>query len=310
MRILVTGGNGLVGSSLKRLTFGWYPTHEIVFVGSKDFDLTNENHVKNMFEVIKPDAVIHTAARVGGIGRNLNSPAEQFHENILMNTHVIHHAWKSGVKKLIAFSSVCAFPKDAACIIEENMHEGMPFPAHGAYAYAKRMVDVQIEAYSKQYGVNYCSLIPGNIFGENDNYSLEDGHVVPSLIHKCFLAKKNETKLDVWGDGTPTREFIYVDDLSRICLKLLLSSQEMPKRLIVSGQEMRISKLVDVICNAMNYSSNNVNWLTDKPNGQLKRETSHTLFDSLFPDSMQTSIEEGIKKSCAWFEKNYPNVRF
>ena len=202
--ILVTGGNGLVGSALRTLE-AIYPEYNFVFTCRQEHDLTREEDVKRLFEEQSPDYVIHTAARVGGIGRNLSTPAQQYYANILMNAYVIHYAQKSGVEKLLAFSSVCAFPAGAQSLHEDILHDGEPYPAHYSYAYSKRMVDVQIKAYKQQHGVNYCSVIPGNIFGENDNFNLEDGHVVPSLVHKCYKAKQEGKPLQVWGDGTPYR---------------------------------------------------------------------------------------------------------
>jgi GDP-L-fucose synthase len=250
-KILVTGADGLVGNSIKSLATFKDNTYifnlkdknqkeqqfEGVFVTRKDADLTSEQQVEKMFDIWQPDFVIHTAARVGGIGRNLNSPAKQFTDNILMNTYIIDKAHKCNVKKLIAFSSVCAFPSTAEILKEDTLHDGPPFPAHMSYAYSKRMVDVQIQAYKQQYGVNYCCVIPGNIFGEHDNFNLEDGHVVPSLLHKAKIAKENNTNLNVWGDGSSTREFLYAKDVAKICLDLLTQHDELPLRLIVSGEK-------------------------------------------------------------------------
>jgi len=302
MKVLVTGGDGLVGSSLKRQNTDF----EIVSVNRKDADLTSRHDVEAIFKRVKPDYVIHTAARVGGIGRNIATPAQQYTDNILMNTHVIDEACKNGVKKLIAFSSVCAFPADTELISENNLHNGQPFAAHGAYAYSKRMVDVQIDAYRKQYGINYCSLIPGNIFGESDNFNLQDGHVVPSLVHKAYLAKKNNQHLTVWGDGSPQREFIYVDDLSRACLALL-KKDDLPQRLLVSGLELSIKQLVEIIVKYSNVSG--IDWDKSKPNGQMFRRTDKTLFLKELPEFQMTSIDEGIKRTVNWFSENFDTAR-
>lgn len=304
MKIMVTGGEGLVGSSLKRL--GEETQHQIVTVSRKDADLTDRNQVNSLFKKHRPDYVIHAAARVGGIGRNLETPANQFTENILMNTHVIDAAYQHGVKKLIAYSSVCAFPSDLNVLSENKLQDGPPYPAHGAYAYSKRMVDVQIEAYRKQYGVQYCSIIPGNIFGENDNFNLKDGHVVPSLIHKAYLAKKNGTPLSVWGDGTPLREFIYVDDLSRVCLSLL-DIDNIPQKLLVSGTEFSIKQIVELVAKFSGVEK--IEWDSSKPNGQLRRPTDKTLFKQYFPDSITTSVELSIEKTVNWFFENYESAR-
>jgi len=305
--ILVTGGHGLVGSAIRSIS-NLYPQYNFVFSGHKEHDLTVEEDVKRLFEEAKPDFVIHAAARVGGIGRNLNSPAQQYYSNILMNAFVIHYAQLSGVEKLLAFSSVCAFPAGSENIHEDILHDGEPYPAHYSYAYSKRMVDVQIQAYKQQHKVNYCSVIPGNIFGENDNFNLEDGHVVPSLVRKCFHAKQTNTPLQVWGDGTPYREFLYAKDVAKACIELIEKPGELPLRVIVSGQEeTQIKDLVKLVCDATGY--HDVEWLTDKPNGQMRRPTNKDVFNKALPDFEYTDLETAMKNTVNWFEENYPNVR-
>jgi len=302
--VLVTGGNGLVGNAIRRLA-GEYSQFDVIFAARENWDLTEQDGVKDMFDVYRPNYVIHTAARVGGIAKNLETPAEQFFDNVMMNTMIIDEAKKHGVEKLIAFSSVCAFP-DVKTMTESVLHDGPPFPAHGAYAHAKRMVDVQIEAYRKQYGVNYCSIIPGNIFGPNDNFDFAHGHVVPSLIHKAYLARENGTRLQAWGDGSPRREFIYVDDLAEACFELLANVDELPQKLIVSGDELEIRKLVEIVAQYFNVG---VDWDTSKPNGQLRRQTVSEYFDDLFPVFVRTPIQPAIANTSKWFEENFEHAR-
>jgi len=305
--VLVTGGKGLVGSAIKSLQ-DQYEDLNFVFTGHQEHDLTREQDVERLFQETKPDYVIHTAARVGGIGRNLSTPAQQYYANILMNAFVIHHAHLNNVEKLLAFSSVCAFPAGAPSIHEDILHDGEPYPAHYSYAYSKRMVDVQIKAYKQQHGVNYCSVIPGNIFGENDNFNLEDGHVVPSLVHKCYKAKMSGEPLQVWGDGTPYREFLYAKDVAKACVQLLQLDEELPQRIIVSGQkETQIKDLVKLVCDAFDY--HNVEWLTDKPNGQLRRPTNKSIFLDTLPKFDYTDLQTAMKNTVEWFNSSYPNVR-
>ena len=305
--VLITGANGLVGSAIKNLE-EFYPHYDFVYSGHKDHELTNEEDVKRLFETTTPNYVIHTAARVGGIGRNLATPAEQFYCNILMNTFVIHYAHLHNVEKLLAFSSVCAFPAGAEMLHEDNLHDGAPYPAHGSYAYSKRMVDVQIEAYKSQHNVNFCSVIPGNIFGENDNFNLEDGHVVPSLIHKCYVASQGGSEFQVWGSGAPQREFLYAGDVARVCMDLLEYDGELPQRLIVSGQkETSIMDLVSMILSAVDYHK--VAWRTDKPNGQMRRPTNKKVFNEFLPNFEYTELEDAIQRTVDWFIAAYPNVR-
>jgi len=191
---------------------------------------------------------------------------------------------------------------------EDNLHDGAPYPAHGSYAYSKRMVDVQIGAYKTQHGANFCSVIPGNIFGENDNFNLEDGHVVPSLVHKCYTAKQTNSYLPVWGDGQPRREFLYAGDVARVCMELLEYDGELPQRLIVSGEnETRISELVSMILTAVGH--NRVKWRTDKPNGQMRRPTNKKVFQEFLPNFEYTDLQEAIQRTVDWFVATYPNVR-
>ena len=307
-RILVTGAGGLVGNAIQCVEKS-YPEFEFYYVTRTDGDLTKQADVAGIFKWMKPNYVIHTAARVGGIGKNLASPAEQFYHNILMNTYVIDEAYKHGVEKLIAFSSVCAFPADAVVLKEEILHNGPPYYAHGSYAQSKRMVDVQIKAYRKQYGVNhYGAILPVNIFGEHDNYDLEEGHVIPSLIHKCFIAKQENKPLQCWGKGSARREFCYAQDLARICCELLQPNAVIPELLIVSdSKEYTIKSIVERITKCFNY--NNVEWLTDKPEGQLRRPSDTSLFKSLYPDFKWTDLDLAIEKSIEWFAVAYPHVR-
>jgi GDP-L-fucose synthase len=309
VKILVTGGDGLVGNAIKSIA-GEFPDFQCVFATRKDADLTDRIATEKMFKKHNPDYVIHTAARVGGIGRNLNSPVLQFTDNILMNTNVIDCAHKHGVKRLIAFSSVCVFPADAPVIKEDILQNGPPFPAHMTYAYAKRMTDIHIQSYKLQFGdeVDYCSVIPGNIFGEHDNYSLEDGHVIPSLLHKSYLAKKSNNDLVVWGDGSSTREFVYAKDVARICLMLLRSENKMPLRLIVSGeQEYSIKEISKIICEVAGHDK--IAFDASKPNGQKKRPADHSLFRGIFPDFKFSDIKDSLRDSYLWFEKNYNETR-
>lgn len=307
-KILVTGGDGLVGTALKSVSSQF--DYEYVFANRNDADLTNREAVDNLFLHHKPDYVIHTAARVGGIGRNLNSPVKQFSDNILMNTNVLDMAFKHNVEKLIAFSSVCAFPASAEVLREDILQDGPPFPAHLTYAYAKRMTDIHIQAFKLQCGdeLNYCSVIPGNIFGENDNYNLEDGHVIPSLLHKCYNAKKNDTDVNVWGDGSASREFVYAKDLATICLKLLTDFEKLPLRLLVSGEEeFTIKQVAEMICEVAGH--NKLSFDVSKPSGQKKRPSDHTLFRKLFPDFKFSDFQECLNSSYNWLESNYDKAR-
>jgi len=299
MKKLITGGNGLVGSAFK----------EGIKVGSKDYNLIRVEDVDRMIAINIPDVIIHTAAKVGGIGGNAAYPANYFYENIMMNTNLIHSAHKHGVKKLICFLSTCIFPEKVEYPLEEEkVHLGPPHPLHLSYGYAKRMAEIQIQAYNKQYNTNYFSVIPTNIYGPRDNYDLEQGHVVPMLIHKCYLAKENNSDFEVWGSGIALREFIYSEDLADI-IDLLIEKYDGRDAIIISNpKEYSIKEVVDLIVKFMDFKGNVV-WRTDKPDGQLKKPSSNKKLLEIIGEYEFTPLEEGLKKSVEWFVENYPNVR-
>ena len=309
-RILVTGSKGLVGSAIERYVKCHNLGHKFIFINRSHGDLTNPIYVNAIFRDYKPEYVIHTAAKVGGIGGNMAGHADYFYENILMNTYIIHQCHLNNVKKLLAFSSVCVFPDDVAILREDVMHNGPPFSGNFAYANAKRMVDVQIRAYKSQYGhENWCSIIPGNIYGTHDLYSLSHGHVIPSLIHKLFLAVKyNNPIFPVWGDGQSLREFILADDLASLLVQLI-TGDEIPERLIVSGYEQHsIADVVNTLVGCSEFKGR-VEWDTTKPNGQRNRQSDLTLMKNLFPNFKHLPFKNGLELSYKWFCDNYPNVR-
>ena len=209
--ILVTGGTGLVGSACKKVM------PEAHYVGSGDFDLRNYEECVAMFEQVEPDAVLHLAGKVGGLKANTDFPGDFFEDNIYINTNVLKCAKDRGIKNVLSFLSTCIFPAKAEYPLREpQLHKGEPHYSNFAYAYAKRMLEVQGRAYSKQHGLYYKCAIPTNIYGPHDNFNLDDSHVVPALIHKCYLAKKDGTDFVVWGSGKPLREFIYSEDVARL----------------------------------------------------------------------------------------------
>jgi GDP-L-fucose synthase len=307
MKILVTGSNGLCGSAIKRLSKSI--DHEFIFIGRSEYDLRDQNQVATMFRHTgQVDAVIHTAARVGGIGANISFPESFFYDNIMINANIIRNCLLNNVQKLFAFSSVCVFPDDLAILEEDKINDGPVYGANFAYGYAKRMVDVHIRAAKKQYNIsNWCSIIPGNIFGPDDMFSISNGHIIPSLIHKIYLAKQTKSDLIVWGDGLSMREFIYVDDLVNAIFKLL-SVDNIPDKIIISGrQEISIKDIVNHLCKTANFTGN-VIWDTTKPNGQRSRPSSSNVLDSLV-NMEYTDIGNALKTTYDWFESNYPNIR-
>lgn len=309
-KILVTGAKGLVGSAIRRQVESRGTPHRWFFCERRHGDLTDPRAVETLFDSVRPDYVIHTAAKVGGIGGNMAGHADYFYDNVLMNTNVIHECHCHGVEKLLAFSSVCVFPDDVAILREDVMHDGPPFSGNFAYAHTKRMVDVQIRAYKSQYGhVNWCSIIPGNIYGTHDLYNLTHGHVMPSLIHKMFVAiRDHQDVFPVWGDGQSLREFVFSDDLADVLVQLL-ERDLVPERLIVSGfRQHSIAELVSILVQCAGFKGR-VEYDHTKPNGQRNRQSDHSLFKTLFPDFRHTDFQDGVSIAYRWFADNYPNVR-
>ena len=304
-KILVTGAYGLVGSQ--------FSGNDYERIGSADVDLTNTTNIFNYLHYRDkdklPEGIIHCAAKVGGIQGNMDGQGQFFYENIMMNTAIIEAARKFGIKKFIAFLSTCVFPDNVEYPLSpDKIHLGPPHQSNYAYAYAKRMADIQIKAYREQYGVNYFSVIPCNIYGPSDNYNLESGHVIPMLIHKMYLAKKNNTEFKVWGSGTPLREFIFSEDVAKLT-RLLYDNYEGSDPVILStSEEISIGSLVEIIADLMDYSGDIIFDKT-KPDGQHRKPSDNSVIKELFPDFEFTPIREGLKKSIDWFNENYPKIR-
>ncbi len=312
MRILVTGKRGLVGKAIERES-KQYPDHEFIFIGREDYDLRKEEDVGAIFYKYHPiDGVIHTAASVGGYGANDSKPAEFYRDNILINTHLIHWCYQYLVTHFVGFSSVCACDDTRLPLTEDSLHSGPPHPTHQAYGSSKRMMDVQIKAYKQQFGKrNYCSLILTNVVGIEDNYDTTLGHIVPSLIHKLYRAKKFGEPFVVWGTGEAEREFIDAEDVARTAINMLLL-KEMPERMICSsGQNYKIKNVVKMLCEVAEYPYKDVMWDFSKPNGQLSRPSDTSVFQKTLPHICDSLLPLGysLERSYKWFEEHYPNCR-
>ena len=304
-KILVTGSGGLLGLAFRTIQKD-FPEHDFFFATRNDGDLTKIDEVRNLYKKVLPDHVIHAAAKVGGIGLNRSCPADLFYDNILMNTYMIHCAYEFEAE-IICYTSVCTFPDDAKILKEDLQQIGKPFDDNFAYGYAKRMVDIQIKAYRRQHGVSYCSIVPTNLYGPNDNFSLTNGHVIAALIHKCYLARRDNEPLVLWGDGSPLREFIYSEDLARLTMNMLKMT-EYDKVIISNNSEMSIRNTCEIICKHMDFNGD-VIFDTSKPNGQYRRPSDISRLKDLVPNLTFTNHNEGIKKTVNWFMDNYPKVR-
>ena len=299
-KILITGGNGLVGSE--------FIGDQYFKPSSKDYDLIDRDQTYRL--MLKGfDSIIHCAAKVGGLGSNMNFKGDFFYQNITMNTNIIEGARLSKVKNLVAFLSTCIFPDNVEYPLTENkIHLGPPHFSNDAYAYAKRMVDVQIKAYKEQYGLNYKSVIPSNIYGPNDNYDLVNGHVIPSLIHKCYLARENKTDFMIWGSGKPLREFIYSKDVAKLTEWVLYNYQENEPIILSTSEEISIRDVVGMIVEIMNFKGNVV-FDSSKPDGQFRKPSDNSKIKNYLPNFKFTPLYEGLKETIDWFEGNYNVIR-
>lgn len=308
-KLLVTGGNGLVGSQFNG---------DIVSVNSSICDLRDSTKVDNLLRYYTDttihgnnivDKIVHCAAKVGGVGGNMNFKGEFYYDNIMINTNVIESARKHGIKKLVAFLSTCIFPNQIDYpLTETKIHLGPPHFSNDAYAYSKRMVDIQIKAYCEQYGLNYTSVIPTNIYGINDNFNLDNGHVIPSLIHKCYISKTTNTTFNIWGSGEPLREFIYSKDVAKIT-EWILENYDEPEPIILStSEEISIKEVVYMIAELMEFKGK-ISFDLTKPDGQYRKPSDNSKLLNYLPDFKFTPLYDGLKETIKWFIDNYENVR-
>jgi GDP-L-fucose synthase len=300
-KILITGGSGLVGSQ--------FIGDEYIKPTSKDFNLIDSAQVNNMLLNKDINSLIHCAAKVGGLGSNMNYKGEFFYQNIMMNTNIIESARINGVENLVVFLSTCVFPDNVEYpLTESKIHLGPPHFSNDAYAYSKRMADVQVRSYKEQYGLNYKCVIPTNIYGINDNFNLENGHVIPSLIHKCYLAKENNTEFKVWGSGKPLREFISNKDVAELSKWILNNYTESEPIILSTSEEVSIRDVVDIIVEIMNFKGK-VIFDDSKPDGQFRKPSDNSKIKSYLPNFKFTPLYDGLKETIEWFEKNYNLIR-
>lgn len=312
--ILVTGGTGLVGQAIKWFVEeagGKKENEEWVFLSSKDADLKDRASTEACFEKYKPTAVIHLAAKVGGLFLNLKYKVDMYRENTLMTDNVMECCRIYNVKKLVSCLSTCIFPDKTTYPIDETMlHNGPPHPSNEGYAMAKRMIDTLNRCYKDQHGCNFTSVIPTNIYGPHDNYNLENSHVLPGLTHKCYNAMQKGEPLTVMGSGTPLRQFIYSRDLAKLMVWVLRDYDDVEPIILSVPEEDEISikDVVHSIVDAMEFKGEVV-FDTSKADGQFKKTADNSKLRKLLPDFKFTPFQEGVKESVDWFVKNYETLR-
>lgn len=307
-KILVTGSTGLVGKAFLQIQKS--RDFDFFFLDSKT-NLLKKDETLSKFQDIKPDYVIHLAAKVGGIKANMNGLADFFEQNIQMNMNVCE-ASKLCEAKLVSFLSTCVYP-DAKYVnyplTEDQLHLGPPHESNFGYAYAKRMLDVQSRCYRKQHGCNFVTLVPNNLYGPNDNYDLENSHVVPALIRKVFEAKMSRLdKVKIWGTGKPLREFTYAKDAAQIALWACENYNDEDPLNIGCTEQVSIFELATMISSILEYKGEII-FDSEKPDGQMMKPSSNKKLRSLGYSSEYTDLKTGLEETVSHFSQNYPNLR-
>ncbi len=303
-KILVTGGAGFLGRQVvSQLIKAGADSDKITVPRSKDYDLTVMENCKRAVD--QQDIVVHLAAHVGGIGLNREKPAELFYDNLMMGTQLIHAAYEAGVEKFTCVGTICAYPKFTPVPFkEDDIWDGYPEETNAPYGIAKKALLVQLQAYRQQYGFNGIYLLPVNLYGPEDNFDPKSSHVIPALIRKVQEAQdKGEKQIPVWGDGSPTREFLYSEDAARGIVMGTQSYNGTEPVNLGTGSEISIRDLITTICEVMEFDGEIV-WQTDKPNGQPRRCLDTERAKKEFDFTAQVGFKEGLKNTVKWWREN------
>lgn len=298
--ILVTGATGFLGSHIIPILRESFAA-KVIGVSHRDYDLLHPEAAEQMLADHKPEVVIHLAAKVGGIIVNLNEPANFFCENVVINTHVFHACWCAGVAKFVTFIGGCSYPATASSpITEDQMWNGLPQAESAPYAVAKKIVLIQSDAYRRQYGFNSIVLIPGNVYGEYDNFSEYGGHVIPALIRRFVEAKeKGLPRVTCYGSGRPTRDFVYAGDVARLLPWFIRNYDSSEPVNISTGVATSIGQLTEIIREATGYTGS-IEWDTSRPDGQMEKIFSPKRLHALGL-RCETPLREGIRITVDWF---------
>jgi len=303
-RVVVTGGKGFLGQHVIEALARRAP--ELVYsVESSQYDLRNVEATRNLLKKVQPNLVIHLAARVGGIGANMEHPAEFFYDNLMMGVQLVHECWKAKVEKMVLLGTVCAYPKHTPVPFkEEDLWSGYPEETNAPYGLAKKMLLVQSQAYRKQYGYNSIFLLPVNLYGPHDHFHPSVSHVIPALIKKCLDAKdQNVPFIEAWGDGSPTREFLFARDAAEGIVLAAERYNESDPVNIGSAFEISIRDLTETIARLTGYTGE-IRWDATKPNGQPRRKLDVTRARDKFGFLSTTTFEDGLRETIAWYKSN------
>jgi GDP-L-fucose synthase len=302
-KVIVTGGAGFLGKKVVAcLRENKTIQNEIFVPRSVDYDLTEQADVRRLLRDVQPDMVIHLAARVGGIGANKANPGSYFYDNLMMGVMLQEESRRAKVEKFVAVGTICSYPKFAPIPFKESdLWNGYPEETNAPYGLAKKMLLVQAQAYREQYGFNSIYLMPVNLYGPEDNFDEESSHVIPALVRKCVTAKETGApSIELWGDGTPTREFLYVDDAARGVVMAAEHYNEADPINLGSGEEMSIADLATIIAKNVDYRGE-LQWNTDKPNGQPRRKLDTTRAFEKFGFKAEVPFAEGLKNTVNWY---------
>ena len=302
-KIVVTGGAGFLGSAvMEKLRQRGCPPASTVAVRRAEFDLAHEDDVRRMYEVHRPEVVVHLAAVVGGIGANRESPGSFYYQNMMMGTMLLEYARRAGVEKFVAIGTICAYPKFTPVPFrEEDLWSGYPEETNAPYGLAKKMLLVQSQAYRQQYGFNSIYLLPVNLYGPRDNFDPKSSHVIPALIRKCVQAvERGDAVVEIWGTGRATREFLYIEDAAE---GILLAAEHYDGSEPVNlgaGFEITIRDLAELIAKLTGFTGRLV-WNTSQPDGQPRRCLDTSRAATFFGFKAATPFEEGLRHTVEWY---------
>lgn len=301
-RVMVTGGRGFLGTRLCELLAD-HGIGELIVPHRSDTDLTQQSAVRNLLSLIRPEIVIHLAAEVGGIGANRVNPGRYFYANMAMGMHLIEESRRTGVEKFVQVGTVCAYPKHTPVpFSEEDLWDGYPEETNAPYGVAKKALLVMLQGYRQQYGLNGIYLLPANLYGPGDNFDLETSHVIPALIRKIAHARDTGAgSVDVWGTGSASREFLYVDDAARAVILAAATYDDPDPVNLGTGREVRIRDLVEMIRTTVGYEGM-IAWDSTKPDGQPRRSLDTSRARDRFGFVASTSLEDGLGETVKWWE--------
>ncbi|MHC4674525.1 MAG: GDP-L-fucose synthase family protein [Planctomycetota bacterium] len=302
-RFVVTGGAGFLGSVVcQKLKNQGVPKEHLFIPRRNQYDLTKTDAVEKLYQDAKPDLVIHLAAEVGGIGANRENPGRYFYANLAMGLNLIEQARIHNIKKFVQVGTICAYPKFTPTPFkEENLWDGYPEETNAPYGIAKKSLLVMCQAYRQQYGLNAIYLLPVNLYGPGDNFDPQTSHVIPAIIRKCIQAKKQgDDRIVCWGDGSPTREFLYVEDAAEAILLATKKYNHPDPVNLGSGREISIADLVKTIAQLTGFNGK-IQWDTSKPNGQPRRCLDTDRAKKQFGFKAKTDLQSGLKKTIDWY---------